>query len=104
MVNRIEMRVSEEVIKNAVILWAEKQTGHSRDNLDSEVLYNEQQGFHANAFIKRTDRMAHMQNHSDLINAIAFYFLQEHNFRPEDMNIEFFWNEEEGFTAEIMIE
>jgi hypothetical protein len=104
MCNRIEMKISEEVIKNSVILWTENQTGHHRDYLESEILYNEHHGFHSNAFLGSSDRSVRCWNQQELINSVAFYLMQEHHFKPEEMNIELFWSEEEGFTAGIIIE
>jgi HJR/Mrr/RecB family endonuclease len=100
----MEITFHQQNLQDAVILYAEDRTGINRETMETELLFNEESGFQARVFIGRNSAQIDFMNQQDVIDAVAFYLAEEHNFIPEKLSIELLFNEEEGFTAYVIVE
>jgi hypothetical protein len=94
----------QDVIDAACVFLANRYRMRPED-FDVNLRFNPSEGFSANAIARGGWRMREEQyylSEQDLIDGIALYLADFHNFDPRRLEIDLTFSEREGFGANIL--
>ena len=101
----MEVLFNEQDVIDSVCVAVAARERIAPENVDVDLEFNPSYGFAANArFIGGMFRHNETRrlNEQEVIDAVAFYLREWHNFNPEQLKVDLQFNEKEGIGASII--
>jgi hypothetical protein len=89
----------QDMIDSACVLVSNRH-GKDIETVQAEIFYEEGKGFYASSDAHNGFYNYHLSE-QDIIDGIAMYLSDYHNFDPNQIDVELFFEEDKGFSAVI---
>jgi hypothetical protein len=96
----MELLFNEQDLVDSVCIYSAAKEHTHPENIDVELAFNPSFGFSATARIHGQTRTLHEQ---DMIDAVAYYLRDYHNFDQDRLLVDLRCSETEGVTASIQV-
>lgn len=90
----------EEDLIDSVCIFAALQYDKDLEQMEAELFHDEEKGFSAAASAEN-GQYTYPLSEQDIIDGVAMYLRDYHNFEPQRLVIELFYDEATGYSAEI---
>jgi hypothetical protein len=93
---------NEQDMIDSVCVFAASRHQQQPEHFGAELFYEEHKGFSAETTVQH-GYIKYNFTEQDIIDGIAMYLRDTHNFDPYRLSIELFFEEGKGFSAEITL-
>jgi hypothetical protein len=95
----------QDIVDSACVILANRYRRRPED-FDVNLRFNTSEGFSANAMANggwRAREEQYYLSEQDLVDGVALYLAEFHNFDPRRLDINLLFSEVEGFAADILV-
>jgi hypothetical protein len=96
----MKLLFNEEDLTDSVCVFAALQYDKDLEQIEAELFHDTEKGFSAAASVDN-GQYKYPLSEQDIIDGVAIYLRDYHNFDPKRLVIELFFDEGQGYSAEI---